>query len=305
MRDNLSKVKSEDHKKHNCDYCGKEFELGPYQNGRWLAYCSPGCAGKNHKNVIAQRKQIRIAISNLPVSQVREILLQRRDDWDKLSISQKHQAILKSATRKAKYDFFGNRQDGYWSDACGGPCHDTKAECYSQVLRHYLGEETKKRNHKDGCFVYNNCQQFAEHNKYLDTDHLTQLGKMVYQFDYKTVNQPKVRKRAKPSIKKGVYVIQTMPDIYPQRIKVGYSGDVDKRIRQHKTTCPDLKLIGFYDNATPAQEQQVLEYLRKHHKNVGGEVFDVSHCTLVMHKIDCWLLNGTSPLKTEDPTNLK
>lgn len=59
-----------------------------------------------------------------------------------------------------------------------------------------------------------------------------------------------------------IYAVQLMPESLPNRVKVGYSGDIDKRVQSFKTTCPNCRLIGEW-KGDRKMESVVLDSIRR------------------------------------------
>ncbi|MBT4087841.1 MAG: hypothetical protein HOE30_05040, partial [Deltaproteobacteria bacterium] len=42
------------------------------------------------------------------------------------------------------------------------------------------------------------------------------------------------------------YLIQLIPEFQPNRVKIGFADDVDKRFKEHQTSSPTAKLLGYW-----------------------------------------------------------
>lgn len=72
-----------------------------------------------------------------------------------------------------------------------------------------------------------------------------------------------------------VYVVQLMPESLPNRVKVGFSMDMDKRLASFTTICPNAKLLASWKGDTE-KERAAINLLAAKYNKVGREVFDVN-----------------------------
>lgn len=105
-----------------------------------------------------------------------------------------------------------------------------------------------------------------------------------YGSERKIVPPPSINGTAPPSAMV-VYVIQTAPDIKPERIKVGVSDALAARIADFKAICPTLLLRRTY-LATFSHESVIHQMLANAFTRVSEEVFDVSHIENGLKHID-------------------
>jgi hypothetical protein len=77
-----------------------------------------------------------------------------------------------------------------------------------------------------------------------------------------------------------VYAVLLWPDEMPTRIKVGYSIDPNRRLRELRTAAPKAKFVGIWVcRSGKHDEERIHEYLEDH--LVGGEVYDFDPDDLV------------------------
>lgn len=70
------------------------------------------------------------------------------------------------------------------------------------------------------------------------------------------------------------YLIQLIPEFQPNRIKIGFADDVDKRFKEHQTSSPTAKLLGSWP-CKRAWDQAVMDSLtREGCKLVLNEVYE-------------------------------
>ena len=81
-----------------------------------------------------------------------------------------------------------------------------------------------------------------------------------------------------------VYVVQLMPESLPNRVKVGFSMDMDKRLASFTTICPNAKLLASWKGDTE-KERAAINLLAAKYNKVGREVFDVNDIELLKEEI--------------------
>lgn len=70
------------------------------------------------------------------------------------------------------------------------------------------------------------------------------------------------------------YVIQIVPDLDPNRVKLGYAKNVGQRLQQHRTTSPTAQLAQRWP-CKKIWEQAVIDCVTQEGcELVGGEVYD-------------------------------
>lgn len=75
------------------------------------------------------------------------------------------------------------------------------------------------------------------------------------------------------------YIIQIVPDLDPNRVKLGYARNVGQRLQQHRTTSPTAQLVQHWP-CKEVWEQAVIDCVtQKGCKLVGGEVYDCENVT--------------------------
>lgn len=72
-----------------------------------------------------------------------------------------------------------------------------------------------------------------------------------------------------------VYAVLLWPDEMPTHVKVGYSIDPKRRLRQLRTAAPKAVFVGVWAcRSGRHDEERIHEYLEPY--NVGGEVYNFS-----------------------------
>lgn len=70
------------------------------------------------------------------------------------------------------------------------------------------------------------------------------------------------------------YIIQLHPDDLPDRLKIGYTDNLDVRLSDHRTSAPTLKLVRSWPCKRTWEEAAKASITREYCRCVGGEVFD-------------------------------
>lgn len=74
---------------------------------------------------------------------------------------------------------------------------------------------------------------------------------------------------------KGVfYIIQLVPEALPNRLKLGFSSNIEARIQAHRTTAPTLKLLGTWVCMKTWERAAIASITRDKCKNLTDEVYD-------------------------------
>ncbi len=70
------------------------------------------------------------------------------------------------------------------------------------------------------------------------------------------------------------YLIQLIPEFQPNRVKIGFADDVDKRFKEHQTSSPTSKLLGYWP-CKRAWDQAIMDSItRTDCKLVLNEVYE-------------------------------
>ena len=97
----------------------------------------------------------------------------------------------------------------------------------------------------------------------------------------------RARRRAKNNTRGIIYALQLLPDLVPNRLKIGFtSSPIERRLHQHRVTCPALVLLARW----PASRRDE----PKAHALVAGrlgscEIFDVLDVDAALRAIDSLL----------------
>lgn len=69
------------------------------------------------------------------------------------------------------------------------------------------------------------------------------------------------------------YVIQLVPDELPDRIKLGYTANLDQRLADHRATNPTLTLIQSWPCKRTWEHAALASVTRVECEHIGGEVY--------------------------------
>lgn len=105
------------------------------------------------------------------------------------------------------------------------------------------------------------------------------------------------------------YVIQLVPDAYPQRLKLGFSTDPERRLGSHKTAMPTARLLGTWPCPRHAEAKAIHALTQENARHIAGEVYDVDDpealCTMADEMFPPWNLRGfpeeAAPPPRHDP----
>lgn len=75
------------------------------------------------------------------------------------------------------------------------------------------------------------------------------------------------------------YIIQLIPEVAPNRVKLGFATTVENRLNAHKTTAPTAVLINQWNCNKDWERTAIASITRYECKHVGGEVFDCEDLT--------------------------
>lgn len=70
------------------------------------------------------------------------------------------------------------------------------------------------------------------------------------------------------------YVIQLHPHDLPNRLKIGYTDNLEVRLSDHRTTAPTLKLVKSWPCKRTWEDAARASITRCGCKHIGGEVYD-------------------------------
>lgn len=84
------------------------------------------------------------------------------------------------------------------------------------------------------------------------------------------------------------YVVQLMPDIAPNRIKIGFASSLPSRLDAHRTTCPRLELVKCWPCQRVFEPAVVAVAANGSAKLYGGEVYDVESLESMIERLDAF-----------------
>jgi hypothetical protein len=71
------------------------------------------------------------------------------------------------------------------------------------------------------------------------------------------------------------YIIQLFPEISPNRIKLGFTSNIEQRKRNYITICPTMKVIKTWKCSAEWEQAVIAQSITGDCKKVGQEVFDI------------------------------
>jgi hypothetical protein len=82
------------------------------------------------------------------------------------------------------------------------------------------------------------------------------------------------------------YVVRLMPDVAPNRVKIGYANSLESRLAAHRTTCPRLELAQSWPCRRVFEPAAIAAAVNGSATCYGGEVYDVESVEGVVHRLD-------------------
>jgi hypothetical protein len=80
------------------------------------------------------------------------------------------------------------------------------------------------------------------------------------------------------------YIIQLVPLLSPARIKLGYTINIKNRLRSHRTTCPNAKVLEQYPCKEAWEMAAIDSITREGCTLVGNEVYDTNSIEQLMEQ---------------------
>lgn len=82
------------------------------------------------------------------------------------------------------------------------------------------------------------------------------------------------------------YVVVLMPDLAPNRIKIGFANSIQSRLSAHRTTCPQLELIKSWPCQRNFEAAAIAAAINDDCMLYGGEVYDTQSIEKVVNRLD-------------------
>ena len=84
-----------------------------------------------------------------------------------------------------------------------------------------------------------------------------------------------------------IYLVQLLPDLSPNRVKIGFTSDMASRIRDFKTTCPDLTVIKTWQCPKHALEPGIVALIiTSEDRPISDEVYQLSSLEDTMRRAE-------------------
>lgn len=84
------------------------------------------------------------------------------------------------------------------------------------------------------------------------------------------------------------YLIQLVPDLAPQRVKLGYADHLDARVSQHRTAAPTATVIKSWPCRATWELACIASATREGSAFVSTEVFDCADLASLERRIDAF-----------------
>jgi len=82
------------------------------------------------------------------------------------------------------------------------------------------------------------------------------------------------------------YVMRLMPDVAPNRIKLGFASTLQSRLDAHRTTCPRLEVVKTWPCQKVYEPAAIAVAVNGTSDLYGGEVYDVKSVDALIERLD-------------------
>ena len=82
------------------------------------------------------------------------------------------------------------------------------------------------------------------------------------------------------------YVIQLVPEFEPNRIKLGFSTNIDKRLASYRTIAPTARLVKTWPCRFSWEQAAIACAMGDQCKRIGAEVYDCMDLDSVIARLD-------------------
>jgi transposase-like protein len=82
------------------------------------------------------------------------------------------------------------------------------------------------------------------------------------------------------------YIVQVIPEFNPNRIKLGFTTDMDGRLAAHRTAAPTAKLIKTWLCRPTWEEAAIACATRDGCRRIGSEVYDCEDVNIVVSRLE-------------------
>lgn len=96
-----------------------------------------------------------------------------------------------------------------------------------------ISVERVKSKARNGRWV--DCLSMDDRNRFID-----------FYENIRSVSKPSSAEEVSPSRFGFFYIIQLVPEALPDRVKIGYTDDLDKRLNEHRTSAPTAQILGSW-----------------------------------------------------------
>lgn len=82
------------------------------------------------------------------------------------------------------------------------------------------------------------------------------------------------------------YIIQLVPELDCKRVKLGYTGNLNARLRAHRTACPNAKVLAYYPCLETWELAAIASITREGCELIGNEVYQTSDLDMMVDRAD-------------------
>ncbi len=84
------------------------------------------------------------------------------------------------------------------------------------------------------------------------------------------------------------YIIQLVPELDSKRIKFGYTGNLNSRLRAHRTTCPNAKVLAQYPCHDAWEIVAIASITREDCQLIGNEVYQAGDLDKLIERAEAF-----------------
>lgn len=132
-----------------------------------------------------------------------------------------------------------------------------------------------KKNGKDLEISIERVKSKARNGRWVDCLSMDDRNRFIdYYENIRSVSKPSAAEELSPTRFGFFYIIQLVPEALPNRVKIGYTDDLDKRLNEHRTSAPTARILGSWP-CKRSWDQAVMDCIaREGCKLVMNEVYE-------------------------------
>jgi hypothetical protein len=84
------------------------------------------------------------------------------------------------------------------------------------------------------------------------------------------------------------YLIQTVPDLDPLRVKLGFTADVKQRLNEHRTINPTAEVVKSWPSRSSWELAAIASATRDGYRRIGQEVYQCESIDAITARLDAF-----------------